>query len=173
MKREPAPSPRFLDLANRPNDELESVMLRGQMPDPSALSGLEYRGLNTASWLRIAGTDRFVKGFAGDHGYNRRIQRGSSAGPWLPESGVEPEPFAFFGVAGVDPESPDNRYLRALLLDYSKYSRSAFDPAQRLRDYLVAVDGDDTLLLGHAFVAFGRARVKATFFVLERLRARP
>lgn len=167
------PSRTFLDLAASPASDLASHMRRGRKPLQARLEGFEYRGLNTAGSLRVAGTDRFVKGFVGDRGYNRRIRRGPRTGPWLPASGPEPAPFAFFAVDAVDPEATDNRYLNALLLDYAPFARGRLDPAGRLRDYLVTIGGDDDLLLGHAFVAVGRWRVAATFFVLERLRRAP
>ena len=43
----------------------------------------------------------------------------------------------------------------------------------RIRDYLVrVVPGSDELLLGHAFLAVGGARVPVGWFALERLRVR-
>jgi len=170
---EPPPSRRFLELATSPARDLQAEMRRGRAPDRAKLAGQELRGVNTAGGLRLAGADRFVKGFTGDGGYNRRVRRGPRTGRWLPADGPEPKPFAFFSVDAVDPEATDNRYLDALLLDYGPHARSALDPAGRLRDYLVALDADHTLLLGHAFVALGRRRIPATFFVLEPLRPAP
>lgn len=170
---EEASSGRFLDLARGSKAELVAAMRRGTRPEPAALAGWEYRGLNTATWIRVAGADRFTKGFAHDRGYNRRVGRGRPSDPWLPPHGDEPEPFAFFGIGRVDPESRDNRYLNALLFDYSTYATSPVDPAGPLRDYAVAIDDDCDLLLGHAFAAIGNARLHVTFFVLERLRPAP
>lgn len=167
------PSRGFLEVAGSSTHDLAKQMFRGGKPDQAMLSGFEYRGLNTARWVRAAGADRFVKGFVGDHGYNRRVPKGPLTDAWLPDAGPEPEPFAFFAVGPVDPAAWDNRYLQALLLDYAKYSTRAADPAGRLKDYLVALDDEHTLLLGHAFIALGRARLAATFFVLERLRPIP
>lgn len=170
MDDEPAPSVAFLDLAGAGTERLHDEMLGGRRPHPARLAGFEYRGLNTAAWLRAAGADRFVKGFATDHGYNRRVPRGPRTDPWLPPSRPEPQPFAPFAVRDVDPEAVDNRYLESLLLDYGPHAKGPLDPASRLRDYLVTLNDDHTLLLGHAFLAFGRLRLPATFFVLERLR---
>ena len=167
------PSSKYLELAASTRADLVGVMRRGDRPDPGALEGWEYRGLNTARWARRAGADRFVKGFVGGRGYNRRIRRGSRTGPWLPSDQPEPEPFAFFSVEPVDPESRENRYLNALLFDYSAYASGPLDPAGGIRDYAVTLDDAHDLLLGHAFVALGRARLHATFFVLERLRRAP
>lgn len=170
---EEAPSSRFLHLAAAPKAELIAAMRRGGRPDPSALAGWEYRGLNTAWWIRLAGADRFVKGFGHDRGYNRRVRRGRRSDPWLPPNGDEPKPFAFFSVAAVDPESRDNRYLNALLFDYSTYATGPIDPAAAIRDYAVALDDSCDLVLGHAFAAIGSVRLHATFFILERLRPAP
>ena len=66
----------------------------------------------------------------------------------------------------------DDRYPQALLLDYGCGRNPAFDPSALLRDYLVQVDPrDPDLLLGHAFLALGPARVAAGYFVLERFGA--
>lgn len=170
---EPHPASAFLELAGRSRQELAALMVRGTQPDMAALSGWEFRGLNTAPWMRAVGADRFVKGFAAGRGYNRRVKRGARSDPWLSPGRPEPEPFAPFTVAPVDPEAPDNRYLHALLLDYGALASGPLDPAGRIRDYLVEVEGSAELLLGHAFVAVGRTRLQATFFVLERLRRAP
>jgi hypothetical protein len=165
------PSAEALELAALSKATLVQRMRQGRRPDPEALAGWEYLGVNTARFLRAAGGDRFVKGFQrGGYGYNRRVGRGSRTDPWLPPGQPDPPPFAFYSVAAVDPTARDNRYLNALLLDYGAYAASALDPAGRIRDYLVALDDAHDRLLGHAFVAVGRARVAATFFVIERFR---
>lgn len=167
----------YLDLASCSAARLTERMHEGGTPDPAALDGWEYRGTNTTPSMRLAGMDRFVKGFvAGDDGawgYNRRVRRGSRHDPWLPGGRPDPEPFAFYTMAPVDPEAVDNRYLHALLLDYSAGATSRFDPAAPIRDYLVTLDDDHELLLGHAFLALGSKRVAVTHFVLERLRRSP
>jgi hypothetical protein len=167
------PSERALELAGLAGSELTQRMYRGRPPDPSALAGWEYLGLNTARWLSAAGADRFVKGFAEGYGYNRRVRRGARTEPWIDAREREPAPFAFYRVADVDATARDNRYLNSLLLDYSAYASGAVDPAGRIRDFLVAVDDAHELLLGHAFLAVGRLRVSATFFVIERFRRQP
>jgi hypothetical protein len=169
----PGPSGTFLALADLPTRDLVARMRRGRPPDRDNLAGWEYRGINTAGWARLAGVDRFVKGFEGDYGYNRRVQRGPRTEPWLREGLPDPDPFAFFGVGPVDPTTRDNRYLNALMLDYGRFARGPLDPAGSIRDYLVAIDDHRDLLIGHAFVAAGPFRVGATFFVLEPLRECP
>ncbi len=167
------PSPAFLELADRSSTALRAAMRRGDRPDPTSLEGWEFRGLNTARWMRLAGADRFVKGFAPGRGYNRRVERGHRTEPWLPHGGEARAPWAPFAVTPVDAEAVDNRYLQALLLDYGAVARGPLDPAGRIRDYLVTVHEANGLLLGHAFVALGRTRLHATFFVLEPLRPAP
>ena len=167
------PSGAFLALADLPRRDLLARMRQGRRPDPDNLAGWEYRGINTAGWARWAGVDRFVKGFEGDYGYNRRVQRGPRTEPWLREGLPDPDPFAFFGVGPVDPTTRDNRYLDALMLDYGRFARSPLDPAGSIRDYLVATDDGQDQLIGHAFVAAGPFRVEATFFILEPLRQCP
>ena len=142
-------------------------------PDPAALAGWEYVGLNTARWLRAAGADRFVKGFAGGHGYNRRVRRrrpdgavaggrraGARAVRLLPDL-----PGRSDGDRQPVPRRPPAR-LRPL-------ATGRLDPAGILRDYLVAIDDSHDLLLGHAFSAVGPLRLPASFFVLERFRRPP
>ena len=169
----PVPSTHAHEVANLTRSDLGGRMRQGHRPDPTVLAGWEYLGINTARFLRTAGADRFVKGFQTGYGYNRRVGRGSRTDPWLPPGEPEPEPFAFYSVAPVDPTARDNRYLNALLLDYGTYAANPVDPAGRIRDYLVALDDAHDLLLGHAFVAVGRARIAATFFVIERFREQP
>ena len=167
------PTEAMLELADLPRAELARCMRRGRRPDPAALTGWEYVGLNTARWLRTAGADRFVKGFADGYGYNRRVRGGARTAPWLAAGAPEPEPYAFYRISPVDPTATDNRYLNALLLDYGPCATGRLDPAGILRDYLVAIDDSHDLLLGHAFSAAGRLRLPASFFVLERFRRAP
>ena len=132
-------------------------------------AGVEYRGLNTATWLARLGMQQFVKGFQRVPdgrllGYNRRVPQD---GRWA----VRGKRFGFFHVGEVDPAAPDNHYLQALLLDYGAGGNARFDPSRGIRDYLVRVDaGSDELLIGRAFLAVGPFRPSPSFFLLERLR---
>jgi hypothetical protein len=168
-------SSRLIDLARSTPADLVATMRRGSAPAREALVGWEFRGVNTAAFLRRAGADRFIKGFTelrtGVRGYNRRIGRGGLTDAWIVAGDPEPEPFAFYDVRPVDPESRDNRYLNALLLDYGAGGNRRGDPSNPIRDYLVQVDADEPdLLLGHAFIALGPWRIPVSFFALERLR---
>ena len=149
-----------------PARELETVLVRGETPEPDGLAGWEFRGWNTPAFAKLLGIQEFVKGFYRSangrlYGYNRQPGKDRR--------------FGFYLVEAVDAAARDNAYLHALLLDYGRGGGSALDPlnflATRLRDYLVRVDpGSDDLLLGKAYVAAGPLRVPVSYFLLERLR---
>lgn len=168
-------SPRYYELGRMSSAELETVFLRGTMPDLSKLADWEFRGMNHPAWARLAGIKKFVKGFywEGDdlYGYNYPAVQNAIELPWLSKSGDPPKRFGFYKVAPVDATAKDNAYLHAVLLDYGKGGNPAFDPSRGLRDYLVRVDADnDDLYLGKAYYAIGPMRVSANFFILERHR---
>ena len=165
----------YLDLVRAPLRTLPALLVRGERPDRSALVGWEYRGVNMPATSRLLGIRRFIKGFTLDDagrttGYNKQVEGHDLSKPWT----VRPqrdgrEAYAPFSVEPVDPESIDNRYLHALLLDYSDVERPEPGVARRLRDYLVrVVPGSDDLLLGRAYLAAGRQRVPVGWFALER-----
>ena len=135
---------------------------------------LGYRGLNTPPFARFLGIKKFIKGFYKDDagrfgGYNVvAAQHVNLATPWAYRGG-RPRRFGFYKVAPVDPESRDNAYLHALLLDYSRGGNAVYDPSNVIRDYVVRVDrGSDDLLLGKAYVAAGPVRLPVSYFLLER-----
>jgi hypothetical protein len=177
-----APSPRFLEFGRMSRKQLEATLVRGVTPDVDALVGWEFRGLNTPMWARLAGIKKFVKGFyrpSGNpgevYGYNCPTVQNRLDHPWCTRpSDRAPRRFGFYRVYEVDPSARDNAYLHALLLDYSQGQNPGHDPSTGLRDYLVQVDPEDRdIYLGKAYYALGRARVAASFFVLERLRPGP
>ncbi|MFN9911492.1 MAG: hypothetical protein ACK53L_02840, partial [Pirellulaceae bacterium] len=55
------------------------------------------------------------------------------------------------------------------VLDYSMGSNPGWDPARWLVDDLVQVDED--LLLGRAYLQWGRLRVPVSYFTLQRIPA--
>ena len=171
-----APSAAYLDVVRTPTRTLSKMLVRGEQPDPTALGGWEYRGVNMPATSRLLGLRRFIKGFTTDdagrvHGYNKLVRGHDLAALWT----VRPqrdgrEAYAPFAVAPVDPEAIDNRYLNALLLDYSAVPDPEPGVAGRLRDYLVRViPSSDDLLLGRAFIALGSRRVPVGWFALERM----
>lgn len=167
-------------LAGRPAAELERVMLRGAPPPLDDLAGWEFRGTNTPAWARVAGIQKFVKGFVrrpdgSVRGYNVVVAQDGLDAPWrcLPDDAA-PKRHGFYAVVPVDAAARDNAYLHATLLDYGRGGNRRWDPTAGLRDYLVQVDpGDPDLLLGKAYYALGGLRVAASYFVLERWRPAP
>ena len=166
-------------LAAASTRELEVAFQRGVTPDLDQLVGWEFRGINTPRWARLAGIQKFMKGFFRDpsrggdvYGYNCPVAQNGLDGPWLARpDDAAPKRFGFYRVAPVDPTVRDNAYLHAVLLDYGKGGNSALDPSQGLRDYLVQVTADNPdLYLGKAYYALGPARLAASYFVLERQR---
>jgi hypothetical protein len=173
-RKEGAPSQNLLRLGARSMRELETMLLRGETPDPAQMAGWEYRGLNTPPFARFLGIKKFIKGFYQDDsgrafGYNVvAAQHVSLSAPWTYRGG-KPRRFGFFRVAPVDAETRDNAYLHAQLLDYGRGGNPLLDPTQFVRDYVVRVDrGSDDLLLGKAYVAAGPLRVPVSYFLLER-----
>ena len=163
----------FEKLAAMSVRELETVFLRGKKPTLAALAGSEFRGLNHPAWAKVVGIKKFIKGFywKGDvlWGYNCAAKQNALSEPWQ-YKGDNPKRFGFYQVAPVDAAARDNQYLHSVLLDYGKGNNKAYDPSRNLRDYLVQVDPDNNdLYLGKAYYALGPLRVKANFFLLERL----
>jgi hypothetical protein len=165
------PTPECLAVHKKRNAELEDALVRGDRPDPEALAGWRFRGLNTPSWSKYLGIQKFMKGFykhasGALFGYNVPVEQNGIGSPWIAKG----KPFGFYAVTGVDPSARDNAYLHALLLDYGAGGNARFDPTATLRDYLVRVrPGSDDLLLGKAYVALGPLRVFVqSFFILER-----
>ena len=171
------PSAHALALEQLPMHELEKVFVRGLMPELDDLIGWEFRGinhlpLNVLPVANLIGIKKFVKGFLrnGERvlGYNRGTRNNALVGRWH----VSPGRYGFYEVAAVDATARDNKYLHAVLLDYSKGDNPALDPQRVLRDYVVQVDaGNPDLYLGKAYGAFGPIRIPTNFFVLERFRA--
>src|SRR5215217_3340770 len=160
------PSTEYRDLARRSRSELERVLVRGDTPSADALTGCEYGGWNRPPHLGFLGIRKFIKGFFRTEddrhfGYNTParqdgLDHGWSASP----SAEEPKRFAYYRVTPVDTEGRDNRYLHALLLDYSRGGNATLDVSRVIRDFLVRVEpGSDELLLGKAYLALGPARL--------------
>jgi hypothetical protein len=167
---------RFLSVARFGPRRLREVMVRGEPPTVENLVSWEYRGVNMPATSAVLGLRRFIKGFLPDRetaafGYNKLVPGIDLTAAWIPKVRANGRSaYAPFAVGPVDPASDDNRFLNALLLDYSAAPVPQGGVAARLRDYIVRVlPGSDDLLLGQAFMAFGRTRVPVGWFVLERL----
>ncbi len=171
------PSVAALRLEQTPMWELQKIFVRGATPDPEALVGWEFRGinhlpLNALPVAELAGIKKFVKGFARDErgklmGYNIAAKINALDGRWH----VKGNRYGFYEVVTPDPTSRDNAYLHAALLDYSLGDNAVYNPMILLRDYLVQVDpANPDLYLGYAYGALGPLRIPLNFFILERFR---
>lgn len=178
----PFPTPAALAIESSPWPEIEDIFMRGATPDPDALVGWEFRGINRFPLYplpipNLLGIKKFVKGFfRGDDGrvmgYNCPVEQNILDGRWRTKpSDTAPKRFGFYEVHPVDATSRDNTYLHAVLLNYGKGGNKPLDPTSGLRDYLVQVDPQNPdLYLGKAYYAVGPARLRTNFFILERLR---
>ncbi len=163
-------------LAGAGSRRLHELLLDGNTPDPAALMGWEYRGVNMPATLpRLLGIRRFIKGFLPGTdgrflGYNRQVVGADLDLPWTPCPQADGrERYAYFVVQPVEAGGTDGRYPHALLLDYGAPPEPEPGLAARLRDYVVRVASDsDDLLLGRAFLAVGRRRIPVGWFAIER-----
>jgi hypothetical protein len=147
------------------------------MPDFDSIAGWEFNGFNTG---RLAFAIRkFRKGFFSDaeaaageiRGYNVNIKQNGLMYPWLAQMKKgAPVRHSYYRVYAVRGSECDNLYPNSLLLNYDCERTPAWNPASRLRDYLVQVYPDNPdLLLGKAYAALpGGKRLYVSFFVLER-----
>jgi hypothetical protein len=168
----------YESLCTAGSGELERLMLQGSAPALETLAGWEFRGYNTNPLAEVGRIRKFKKGFYWDPrdpqallGYNVVVRQNGLLNPWIPElASGEPVRRSPFAVYPVRATSRDNRYPRALLLDYwTAPARSLLDPGALLRDYLVQISPDDSdHLLGKAYGAVGPLRVPVGFFVARR-----
>lgn len=165
----------FAQLATASRAERREVFDAGEAPDATALTGYEYRGVNTAWIAPLLRIRKFVKAFfATDgraYGCNSPAEQNGLEEEWLLKPSEDaPRRFGFYLL-----EPPaQRRHPHALLLDYGRAGNGFFDPARLLRDYLVRVSpGSDELILGKAYLALGPLHVPVSYFVLERRRPLP
>ena len=165
----------YVRLATASRTERRDVFEGGEAPEPAALTGYEYRGVNTAWIAPLLGIRKFVKAFFAAegqaYGCNSPAEQNGLLEEWLLKpSEDEPRRFGFYLL-----EPPgQRRHHHALLLDYGRGGNSFFQPARLLRDYLVRVDpGSDELLLGKAYLALGPLHLPVSYFVLQRRRPLP
>lgn len=167
----------FRTLACCSKRELEHILVAGETPSIEGIRGFEYRGYNYPPLMSLLRKRTFIKGFfvgaqGATCGYNSPVEQQGLDGAWsaLPDA-RSPKRFGYFRVLPVEPEARDNRYVHALLFDYGRGGNPRYDVTRVLRDYVVRVtQGSDDLLLGKAYLALGRARLPASFFLLERHR---
>lgn len=168
---------RFRELAQSSNAQLETILRVSAGPALESLVGYEWRGCNTSWRLKLMGLQKFIKGFFRERetveGYNIPVQQNGLDKPWLDKPSPDaPKRFAFYVVTPADPQTVDNLYPKAILLDYGSSHRNPASGIERLiRDYVVLPDPDNpNLLLGKAYLALGSLRLPSNFFVVERLR---
>lgn len=166
----------FRDLVGSRGRDLERLLVNGDTPSCPAISGWSYRGYNYAWIAGKTGIRVFIKDF-----YNTEAGAMFGRSTILVQGGldlfgdIEPNQKNVkrrirYRVQPVDPNARDNRYPRALLLDYSAGGNPRTDPASWLRDYLVRVEpGNDDLLLGKAYFAIGPVRLAVGYFLIERI----
>jgi hypothetical protein len=161
--------------------ERDALMRAGVAPRFPDLEGWEFDGTNTGAITDLLGIRKFKKGFYRGlprspggpepflQGYNVVVAQNGLGAPHVPVPDVErARRHGFFRVYAVQPGSVDSIYPNALLLDYG-LGGNGLQPSALLRDYLVQVYPDDRdLLLGRAFLALGKLRVPAGYFVLRR-----
>jgi hypothetical protein len=164
----------FGDLTTKSWSELEDVLRAGKGPNPQELMGWEYRGWNHLAPLTYPfgiamGIRRFIKGFykEGDayRGYNKRVERGGRDDAWTPKNGKRRE---FFRIHPPKTQV-ESRHPGSALFDYRVPETRLIEGSQ-LRDFVVQVgDGDPSVLLGKAYLAFPGYWLPSSFFVLERI----
>ena len=166
------------DLAAMSVDELEAVFARGTVPDTDRLVGYEFRGFNKPFFTKIAGFQKFRKGFykKGEEtwGYNINVVQGSLDKPWsCKPSDDDPKRFGFYAVKPIADDDAAAKETGAILLDYSEGKNGLFE-GSFLRDYVKQVDPDnEDLYLGKAYSSFGGRQMMPTFFIIERDRPAP
>jgi hypothetical protein len=166
----------FRELILAPGSRLEQLLRAGRAANTAALAGSTWRGFNQSWRVRRLGLQKFIKGFfeagGGLEGYNIPVLQNGLEGAWLPQPTPErPRRYAFYCVTPVDPTSSDALYPNALLIDYGASPRNPPRAIERrLRDYLVQpYPANPDVLLGKAYLAFGRYRLPSNFFILQRL----
>lgn len=169
----------YLDLVNGVSDDTrDAVMRAGIAPTFESLGGWEFAGTNVGAVSDLLGIRKFKKGFYVGaarvphgpqpfiHGYNVVVEQNGVGKPHI--APASPKRHGFYRVHAVVPESMDNVYPNALLLDYG-LGRNGIEPSGLLRDYLVQVYADDAdLLLGRAYFAVAGMRIHGGYFVLAR-----
>lgn len=172
----------YLDLVREVNGVTRDALMRGGVaPTFDSLQGWEFAGTNVGRVSDLLGIRKFKKGFyvgaprVSDgpepflQGYNVVVEQNGVGTPHVARpTDAAARRHGFYRAHAVVPGAIDAVYPNALLLDYG-LGRNGIEPSGLLRDYLVQVYADDRdLLLGRAFLALGRLRVHAGYFVLSR-----
>ena len=160
-------------LAHSPARHLEDLVRASPSPDLDSLVGWDWAGFNTPPTTTLLGIRKFIKvferGAAGVEGYNLRAKGTSLDEPWVPR-GHDRERSKVGLYAVVPAYAHPGPYRHAALIDYGARP-DQFWVGRTIDDYLVQPDASEPdVLLGKAYLCFGRARIPAGYFILERLR---
>lgn len=170
-------------VCHAPESVRKTLFAEGTKPRFSDLVGWEFRGYNPPLFAKVAGIQRFIKGFYQwgcdkppeevdrIYGYNLFCDPRAPQGVWraLPDE-LHPRRHGFYDVYDPPP-GPLRKHPNALLIDYGVPENHGLNPERLIRDYLVQVNPDDpTIFLGKAYLKLGPVFVHTNFFVLERYR---
>lgn len=163
----------YARLAHSPAGHLEELMRASPSPDLDGIVGWDWAGFNTPVTTTLLGIRKFIKvferGAVGVEGYNLRARGTSLDEPWVPR-GRDRERSKVGLYAVLPPHAHPGPYRHAALIDYGARP-DQFWLARMIDDYLVQPDASEPdVLLGKAYLCFGRAPVPAGYFILERLR---
>lgn len=151
------------------NADLARVLAAGRAFAPADVAGWTYHGtsLGLPAWIERLTWKTFAKAFVREpdnrvRGWNIRCEQATPP-TWRPRTRAgTPVTFGHFAVV-TDPTTG------SVLLDYGRGGNRNFDPVGAVRDPLVALVDDATLLLGRSLVAIaGRTLPTPSFFLLER-----
>lgn len=159
---------------------LRALLASGHPIDADALAGWQYRGtsLGMPGFVDRLAWKTFVKAFHRDpgasqvRGWNVRIRQTGLLGPIEPMlRNGKPFVFGFFRVELPGGYAVPDGADRGLILDYGQAGNPAFDPVNRVRDPLVALEpGNADVLLGWTYLDLGIVRVPTpSYFLLERV----
>lgn len=178
----------FETLACKCDNELEAIMRGGKMPDMDALAGREYDGWNAFFLPKLAGMQKFRKGFLkmpdeSIKGYNSIMKAGALNDLWvykLNSKGTINK--WFFEVYPAREDRKANIYPNALLLNYHTGKNNLVE--ESIRDYVVQAEpGSNEVLLGKMYfllddiveaITCGRAPINSgkhiggVYFMLRR-----
>ena len=156
------------------NAALARALADGRPFAPVALAGWTFHGtsLGLPAWIERLTWKTFAKAFIRDpdthdrdriRGWNVRCLQ-SVPPTWRPRTDRTGTPVTF-GHFEVVADAATG----AVLLDYGKGGNGRLDPVSAVRDPLVALDADATLLLGQSLVSIaGRHIATPSYFLLER-----
>ncbi|RME90560.1 MAG: hypothetical protein D6767_06645 [Candidatus Hydrogenedentota bacterium] len=169
-----------LSLWKKSGKDLEKLMQTGIKPDLTQLNGYRFRGLNVGLGPKLIGIRKFIKCFyLKDYGYGQLLtghnfivkqNKPEEVYITLRNKKGQEKVQGYYLVEDAEKNSIWNQYPNAALLHYGRGNNKWWDPAGKLRDFLVQPYADNPdLLLGKAYFQLGPLKIKGGYFVLERL----